>query len=170
MPPVPPSRRQVLAGLSAVTAVWLLPGCTGDDGDDGPDAGRAPDPDLDLLARTIADKQNLLAAYAATTTRHPGLAARLDPMRADHAAHLAALTSFRSDVPVPEASASAVPTAPAVPADPQRAVTALASAEHSAAGRRVGQCEAARDRQLARLIASIGGSEAAHTAVLRAGS
>ena len=84
--------------------------------------------------------------------------------------HLAALTGFRSDVPVPEASATAAPTGPAVPADAQRAVTALATAEHSAAGRRISQCEAARDRRLARLIASIGGSEAAHTAVLRSGA
>jgi hypothetical protein len=49
-------------------------------------------------------------------------------------------------------------------------VADLARAELSSANRRIGQCERARDRQLARLLASIGGCEAAHTAVLRSGS
>jgi hypothetical protein len=161
-----------------LTAVALAGGCTaGDDGPDSPGAdGGEPDPDLDLLARAIGEKQDLLDGYAATTARHAPLAERLAPMRADHEAHLAALTGFRPDLPAPAAvpsagpSASASPTGPTAASDRARAVEDLAAAEHTAANRRIGQCETARDPKLARLLASIGGCEAAHTAVLRAGS
>lgn len=155
----------------------LAGGCTGDEGPDSPGAdGGEPDPDLDLLARAIGEKQALLDDYAAATARHAQLTDRLAPMRADHEAHLAALTGFRPDVPAPAAapsaapSASASPTAPAVADDRARAVEDLAAAEQRAANRRIGQCGTARDPKLARLLASIGGSEAAHTAVLRGGS
>lgn len=152
----------------------LTAGCTsGDDGPDSPGAdGGEPDPDLELLARAIREKQALLDDYAAATARHAQLTERLSPMRADHEAHLAALTAFRPDLPAPaaEPSASASPTDPAVSSDRARAVEDLAAAEHRAANRRIGQCETARDPKLARLLASIGGSEAAHTAVLRGGS
>lgn len=176
MPPVPPSRREILQGLAGLTAVALLGACTaGDDGDDSPGAGGEPDPDLELLARAVEDKQDLLAAYEAAVTRHPQLTERLRPFRADHQAHLAALTTFRPDAPAaaPAASASASPTGPAGPAvsaDRAQVVADLARTELTSANRRIGQCEAARDRQLARLLASIGGCEAAHTAVLRSGS
>ena len=157
----------------ALTAAALTGACTSGDGPDssGPNGGE-PDPDLDLLARAIAEKQDLLDGYAATTARHAQLTERLAPMRADHEAHLAALTGFRPDVPTPAVapSASASPTAPSVASDRARAVEELAVAERAAANRRIGQCETARDPQLARLLASIGGCEAAHTAVLRSGS
>ncbi|MBA3745809.1 MAG: hypothetical protein H0X00_23325, partial [Sporichthya sp.] len=119
MPTVPPPSRRSVLQLAGVTALTVLAGCTG--GDDGPDTpgakGNEPDPDLALLARAIGDKQDLLAAYEATTTRHPQLSARLGPLREDHAAHLAALTGLRSDLPAPEASASASPTGRTVAAD-----------------------------------------------------
>ena len=160
----------------------LAGGCTsGDDGPDSPGAdGGEPDPDLELLARAIREKQALLDDYAAATARHAQLTERLAPMRADHEAHLAALTGFRPDVPAPAAvpspvlsagpSASASPTGPTVASDRARAVEDLAAAEQRAANRRIGQCGTARDPKLARLLASIGGCEAAHTAVLRGGS
>ncbi len=172
MPVPPPSRRTVLQ-LAGLTTFALLSGCTG--GDDGPDTpggrGAEPDPDLALLATAIADKQGMLAAYEITLTRHPQLAGRLEPMRDDHAAHLAELSAQqekkgRPDVPAPEPSASASPTG-APPSDRDQAVELLAKAELAAAGRRVGQCKSARSSELARLLASIGGCEAAHTAVLR---
>lgn len=170
MPPAPPSRRAILQALAGLSAFALLPGCTGDDGPDTPGAGRGePDPDLALLARAIIEKQDLLAAYETTLARHRQLGARLEPLRADHAAHLAALTDFRPLDPgaAPEPSASASPTGAAVPTERAAAVQALAAAELAAAGRRIGQCREARDPQLARLLAALGGSEAAHTTVLR---
>lgn len=171
MPSVPPPSRRSVLQLAGVTVLTFLAGCTG--GDDGPDTPGAkdnePDPDLELLATAIAGKQDLLAAYEATSTRHPQLSARLKPLREDHAAHLAALTGLRSDLPAPQPSASASPTGAAVLPDRAQAVESLAKAELAAAGRRIGQCESARDPELARLLASIGGCEAAHTAVLRSG-
>jgi len=156
-----------------LTAYPLVSGCTSDNDNDGsPGGGSTPDPDLQLLADGVATTQDLLAAYEATLERHPQLADRLKPMRANHAAHLAALTSFRPDLPTaaPGPDASASPTAPSVPPARDQAVEALAAAELAAAGKRVGQARNARDPKLARLLASIGGSEAAHTAVLRAGA
>lgn len=161
--------------MAGITALGVLTGCTGDD--DGPDAPGAkgePDPDLALLATAIADKQDLLGTYEYAIAAQPRLAARLKPVREDHAAHLASLTSFRPDLPTAEPSATGSPRpssspGPAIPSDPAAAVEKLAKGELAAAGRRIGQCESARDPELARLLASIGGSEAAHTAVLRAG-
>jgi hypothetical protein len=158
----------ILRGLAGA-ALLSLTGCTGDD--DGPDTpggkDSEPDPDLELLARAISGKQGLLAAYEITLTRHPQLADRLGPMRDDHAAHLAELTRFRGDLPAPDPSASAFPTGTVAPMDRNEAVQLLARTELSSAGARIAQCESARDAQLARLLASIGGSEAAHTAILR---
>lgn len=185
MPPVPPSRRAVLQGLAGLTALALVGGCTSGDDGDSSGATPEPDPDLELLARAIGEKQDLLAAYDAATARHPQLTERLRPFRADHEAHLAALTTARPDAPIAAPSPSASPTGPTGPTDPTdptgptgptvspdraQAVADLARAELSSANRRIGQCERARDRQLARLLASIGGCEAAHTAVLRSGS
>lgn len=176
MPTVPPPTRRTVLRLAGVTALGALAGCTGDD--DGPDTPGAkanePDPDLALLARAITEKQDLLESYLLTLAAHPQLAARLNPLGKDHHAHLAALTDVRPDVPTAEPSATGSPgpssnPGPAVPTDRAEAVEALAKAELAAAGRRIGQCRSAREPDLARLLASIGGCEAAHTAVLRAG-
>lgn len=171
--PASPSRRAVLRGLVGLTAFPLVSGCSSDDDNGGsPGGGSTPDPDLRLLADAVSTTQDLLAAYEATLARHAQLVDRLKPMRANHAAHLAALTSFRPDLPTvaPGPDASASPSAPSVPAARDQAVEALAAAELAAAGKRVGQARNAHDPELARLVASIGGSEAAHTAVLRAGA
>ncbi|HUR73584.1 MAG TPA: ferritin-like domain-containing protein [Sporichthya sp.] len=169
--PVPPlSRRAVLRGLAGA-ALLAAAGCTsGGDGPDTPGGKDAePDPDLALLTTVIAGKQGMLAAYEVTLTHHQQLADRLEPLRADHAAHLAALQGFRPDLPTPGPAASASPTGAVPPSAREQAVQLLASAELATAGGRIGQCQSARDPRLARLLASIGGCEAAHTAVLRAG-
>jgi hypothetical protein len=159
--------------LTGFGALGVLSGCTGSD-DHGSGGGTGePDPDLALLARAVADTQDLLATYDRALDAQPALAPRVRPLREDHAAHLAALTGFRPDLPTPGPSASAAPSStptPDVPGDRDKALELLARADFAAAGRRIGQCRSARDPQLARLLASIGGSEAAHAAVLRAGS
>lgn len=175
MPLVLPSRRDVLRGFAGITVAAVLTGCSRKHGNSpgaaGPAAG--PDPDLALLATVIADKSELIAAYDAAVARFPQLEDRVRPLRADHTAHLAALTGFRPDVPAatPTVPAAATPSAPPPAAGKgaqNAAVEDLATAELAAAGRRVGQCRAAADPKLARLLASIGGCEAAHTALLRA--
>jgi hypothetical protein len=158
-----------------MTVLAGLAGCTShDNGAKAPGAdGAEADPDLALLAQSIADKQDLLAAYAATLDSHSPLASLLGPLQLDHGAHLGALRRIQAqkaggpELSTPGPSASASPTGPLVPAKTDAAVEALAAVESAAAGRRIGQCRSARDADLARLLASIGGCEAAHAAVLR---
>jgi len=173
------TRRTVLSwsalGWSALAGVVGLSGCTYDPRPPEP----PPDPDTVLRDRIVADKRALLASYDATARRHPGLGKRLAPLRADHAAHMAALgapepTSTGPATPGPATPTGSAPgagaTAPAVPAAPRAAVRALVAAEAAAAALRVRDCVAANSPDLARLLAAIGGCEAAHAALLRGGS
>jgi hypothetical protein len=139
------------------------------------------DPDTELLRDVIAGKRVLLARYGALTARHPRLTTRLAGARADHEGHLRALSanphaaagSATAD-PAPSGApglpgASATPTATpgsVVAAEPAEALRDLAGAERAAAAARQLQCVAARDAELARLLASIGACEAAHGLVL----
>ena len=167
--PARPARRTVL-GAILLTGAGLATGACGDKRDPGPNEPSptpTPDPDAALVATIIEDKRALLARYAATVERFPGLSGRLAPLRADHLGHLSALNAppEQTASPTPAATPSAGPV-PAVPADRRAAARALAKAEQAAAGRRVPQCVEARDSDLGLLIASIGGSEAAHGSVL----
>lgn len=159
-----PSRRTVLLGLAGAAALATVTSCTSDDSPDGSGPSAAPDPDLALAAAVLADKLALVALYEATISRFGGQVGRLAPLREDHSAHAQALAGFAGPTTTPPAGPS--PTASTVPADRDRALSALAGAETAAAGRRIGQCETARNTELARLIAAIGGCEAAHAAVL----
>src|SRR5882724_5949632 len=79
--PAPLPRRAAL-GVFAAAGALALAGCSGE-----PPAG--PDP---LLA-DIADTEQLLSVYDRVLRAHAPLAARLRPLRANHAAHLNALRS-----------------------------------------------------------------------------
>jgi hypothetical protein len=143
-----------------------------------------------LAARVAAAEQALLAAYDAVVVVHPELAGRLAPFRADHAAHLGGLvpgatpstgvtlstapsnTTSSSTSPSSAAPLNAVPAGTAsanAPLSSPPASTAilrqLAELERSAAAARVDDV-VTTSGSLARLIASIGGCEAAHAALL----
>jgi hypothetical protein len=162
------TRRRVLAGFVAALVTAGVGGCSdrGSPRPPSPAPSPPPDPDAGLRASVVADKQALLERYAATVRRHPRLAGRLGPLRADHAAHLAALGGR----PGPAATGPAAPTVRPVPADPGAAVRALEQAEQAAAARRIAQCVRAVDGELAALIASLGACEAVHATMLRAGA
>jgi hypothetical protein len=155
------SRRGVLS--LAVVAVAGLAGCSNSpSGDKGaPGGGKAEDPDSAVLAEAIADVRDLIARYdTAPESAHKKLVA----LRADHQAHLGALGATDMAGPTPSSTFGATPSAkpssgPALYAD-------LAAAEKAAADRRVDQCKRATSADLARLLASIGGCEAGHAAVL----
>jgi hypothetical protein len=100
----------------------------------------------------------LIAQYDAVIAQYPAVSARLTAMRADHAAHLAAVGGS-----IPEATAT---PSGAPQLDMGQAVAGLAGAERSAASARIGDCRGAHDLGLARTIAAIGGCEAAHAALL----
>lgn len=151
-----------------------------------------------LLAQRVAVAERaLLAAYDAVAVAHPELAGRLAPFRADHAAHLhglvseAAPSSAPSSAPAANAPAASAPEVSAPPSgiapasaspfaagSPLAAVSSpasdtlllhLADLERAAAAARLDDV-AATSGSLARLVASIGGCEAAHAVLLVAGT
>lgn len=103
----------------------------------------------------------MLLAYDTAAAAHPDLASVLAPLRADHAAHLQGL--LPSAVTSPAAIASSNPVASISPSD--AVLVDLATLERAAAAARLTDV-AATGGSLARLLASIGGCEAAHAALL----
>jgi len=189
-----PSRRAVLAlpaaGLAAVGLAAA--GCT------GARSGGAPVPssaDLAAAASAARTERDLLAGYDAAIARHPGLAALLGGLRAQHAQHLAALaaqvptlaTATPSDGSggSPSGTAGTAGTAsPRVPASafapgnagpsagvddspPARAaaLTQLAAAERTAADAHRAGCLAATT-SLVPLLASLRAAESCHADLL----
>jgi len=162
-----PSRRAVLATGGALALSACLPGS------DGPPP--KPDPDLLLRLRAAEQVAALGAAYAAALAAHPGLSARLTPLAAEHRAHGDALRgSSASASGSPASSASGSGTGPGptatltVPTTPEATISWLTALEREHSHRRRAQSLRAGPA-LARLLASIGGCEAAHAALLERG-
>jgi len=175
-----PTRRVVLAAAATLP----LAAASGCDGANVLSAPPRPAPDVALLRSAIAAEQLMVAQYAnaLSDARNPGggtpaggrggspaaLAAALEPVLAEHQAHLAQL---RSRLIVPAGAAplpsERAPAGPAVPAPSGAAVAFLRAAEQAAAAAmldRLPQAPAA----LAQLFASISASEATHVPVLDA--
>ena len=142
------------------------------------------------VKRAATAERTLLLAYDTAASQHPELADRLAPLRADHAAHLVALTPgapTASASPQPSISPSVTPgrTEPAsrrpgpgrrrsgsstsnagsAASDLLVVLAGLASLERQAAAARLDDL-AATSGSLAMVLASIGGCEAAHAALL----
>jgi hypothetical protein len=149
-------------------------------------ASASPEPTISALSpdqlvaqRVAVAEQALLAAYDAVTVAHPELAGRLAPFRADHAAHLRGLvpgatpstTTPSSTTPSSTAPSTTAPTTasagPPLSSPPASSAILhqLADLERRAAAARLGDV-ATTSGSLARLVASIGGCEAAHAALL----
>ncbi len=172
-----PRRRTVLAwaaGLGPLLAAAALGGCadTVPATDDRAARARAA-----LRATAAADSVAQLARYDATAAAHPGLAARLDPLRSQVALHAqafgtapAAPSTSATPSAVPSGSARpSAPPAPAVPASPKAALAALADAEGRLADARTAALIAAPP-DLARLLASVAACGACHVLLLRGGA
>ena len=158
-----PSRRAVLIGSGLLVVAACSP-------DTEPQPPR-PDPDAAIRARAAGGVRSLVALYAAVSLAHPGLRSELAPLAAETTAHL---TALEPPTGRPTASASASPSATAsqpvaVPASAAGASAFLIRAERHEADLRVTQLATA-SAALARLLAAIGASEAAHATLLRAGS
>ena len=161
------SRRRAI-GIAALGLPSLFVACTRAV---EPQPRPRPDPDVAIRRAVADDVRALLAAYDATLRQHPGAARRLRALRQEHVTHLRALgepsaprgspTATSSGPPAPGSTVTATP----VPGAPTAAIAALAAAERAAARRRVSELATASPR-LARVIASIGASEAAHAALL----
>ncbi|XRQ03553.1 ferritin-like domain-containing protein [Actinomadura welshii] len=151
--------RRALLGRSAVLcgALLLLPSAA------GCAAETVAHEDVPTLAGAIASEQNLIATYEAARSADPSLAGRLDPVLADHRAHLTVLK--RHYVPgsgdrADEGGGILAPSAIPVP-DGSGVLEALRAAEDRAAAARTADAAKA-DPGLAQLLASIGACEAGH--------
>lgn len=159
----PLSRRTTLG--SALAAPIVLAACDIDPTSrpgDGSTANPEPPQDAELVATVVGALVRARAVLAAASVAVPGLAARLDPVAAAHAAHLDVLVGA-----VPE---SDVPTA-APPTIAPRAGSALVAVRRSEQRLlrdvRSG-CLEARSGDLARVLASIVASTSQHAASLAA--
>ena len=156
--------RRAVSRRALLTAAVVAPlaACTSDPAPPPP-----PDPDDVLREQAVERERSLLREYDAVLLVLPDLAARLTPLRAEHAEHLAALTGpppSGSASPTPAASAPDVPAVPP-PATAAAALVALVAAEReAAAGHGAAVLEASPE--LAALLASLSASESSHPVVL----
>ncbi|WP_340557396.1 hypothetical protein [Streptomyces sp. GSL17-111] len=164
-PPGPPSRRSLLrtgavglTGLGVVGALALTTGCSGGGREER--ERRAAERGARLRRAAAADSAALLKRYDATSAAHPGLAARLAPLRADVLRHTEAFGGGRQDDP--EASPS--PGAE-VPGERAAALAELAGAERRTARERV-RALADAPPELARLLASVAAAGEVHAFLL----
>jgi hypothetical protein len=146
-------------GLLAGAGLAGLAGLSGCLGDDEPKAAK-PDPLRPLLAGTLALRER----YDATAARHPDLAARLTPLRADHDAHAKALKAALAPG-APTTSPSPTPS-PSVPASAADALAALVTAEQQAQQAAAKACLAA-PAATATLLGAIAACRATHQAALQ---
>jgi hypothetical protein len=153
----------VLAGATGLAGTGVLAGCTDDSGKP------APSPSPDPLAPALRGAQALVELYAATSAAQPSLAAQLDPLLAEHRAHVAALRDAMGLPTAPPSASAGAPTASAsgvtVPDDPAAARSAVADAERAAQAAAVKDCLASRPEH-AGLLGSIAASRACHLEVL----
>jgi len=167
-----PTRRVVLAA-AALLPLAAASGCGSVDVLATPPS---EGPAVRLLRSAIAAEQTMIAHYG-TVLRgaHGGgadLTAELEPLLAEHRAHLAQLQSrlvipagsAASTQPSPSPSGRAA-TAPAVPTAPAAAVAFLKNAEQAAATALLTRLVTA-PASLAQLFASISASEATHVPVM----
>lgn len=155
-----PTRRAVLVG-----ALVLATAAACSDSAPPPPSGKPgevprDDPDRPVLDVARADTLTLLREYDAALIARPELAKDLRPLREAHQAHLQALGQ-------PGVDAAPSPT-PTLGAESKAALLRrLAAAEKATAGKRVTQCKDLRSGALARIVAAVGGAEAAHASLLR---
>jgi hypothetical protein len=167
-----PTRRVVLAAAAMLPFV-AVSGC---DGADVLATPPSPAPDVTVLREAIAAEQLMITRY--TTVLHQAgaangsassLAGALEPLLAEHRAHLAQLRS-RLIVPAGSKASSALPhgRVPApVPSGVSAGVAFLRTAEQDAATAMLQRLRGSPS-SLAQLFASIGASEATHVPVLNA--
>jgi hypothetical protein len=168
---VNPTRRVVLAAAAAVS-VAAVSGC---DGVKVLGAPPSPAPDVTALRDAIAAEQLMITRYAAVLrdagSSSAGLTAALEPLLAEHRAHLTQLQSRLIEPaggPAGSPSPSGRPASPsAPPTAPAAGVAFLRTAEQTAAAAMLDRLHSA-PASLAQLYASISASEVTHVPVLDA--
>jgi hypothetical protein len=167
-----PTRRAVMAAAASLPLVAVT-GCSGVDVLASPPA---PAADVGLLREAIISEQLMVTWYsevlrgsgnAGAAGGSASLTAALEPLLAEHRAHL---TQLRSRLIVPTGSASPSPSyrapgAPVVPTAAAAAVAFLRDAEQASATAMLDRLRGASP-SLAQLFASISASEATHVPAL----
>lgn len=160
------TRRAALAAVVGGAALAGGAGCGWLGGDGGSRTAAAPEPSplLPVLTGTLA----LIDTYTATISAQPALAGKLEPLLADHRAHVTALNAAMGG------AVSAAPSGPAtgspspgssVPDQPAAALAAVRAAERAARDASVRDCLAAQPRY-ASLLGSIAACRSCHLEVL----
>ncbi|GAA2322246.1 hypothetical protein OKJ48_42740 [Streptomyces kunmingensis] len=151
-----PRRRSLLASLAGAA---LLTGCT-DDGDDGARGAPSLSQEKRLNARAARESADLLGQYDQALAALPGLAARLDPLRAEIERHVEAFGGAAR----PSALAPSASTPPVAEKD---VLKALAAAERALSDRRMtALADTATPAEHARLLASVAAAGAGHAYLL----
>ena len=157
-------RRTTLTAAALVPA--LMASCDLDPPRDG--GGPAGDPPVDadslLVASVLSAIVSAEAVVAAASEASPGLARRLAPLAASHAAHRALLAEAAPDA----ATESASPAAPEDAAAPT--LVAVRRSEARLQRTAIEACVDASSGDLARVLASVGASTSQHLAALDAGT
>jgi hypothetical protein len=150
----------VLGGLAGTVVGGALAGCW--PGSNKPATPPPPHP----LTSAVAGTQALVDRYRTTIGGYPDLGARLEPLLANHRAHLDALRNAMG-LPSPSASPSAATASPSasVAADQAGALAALRTVEQAARTEAATACLAAR-AEYAPLLGSIAACRATHAEVL----
>jgi len=159
--PVPgPARVRRRTVLGAAGGGLLALGAAGcgpfDDG-----AGAAPPPAE--LTQVLAGAVTLISGYQTTVLAQPGLADRLNPLVADHSAHVSALLTATGQPTSPTPTATVAPSA--VPGDQAAALAQLRAAEQAAQAGAAAACVAA-PAGYAALLGSIAACRASHVEAL----
>ncbi|WP_326596250.1 hypothetical protein [Streptomyces sp. NBC_01803] len=149
-------RRSLLACCAILGA---SAGCTSGDDGTGQGGQAAAATPQGLRRRAARDSTALLARYDATVSAHPALAGTLTAFRDTVAAHVTTLNESETAAP------GAAGTTPEVPAEPDRALTALADAERHTADERLRDLAEAPP-EFARLLASLAAAGAAQSYLL----
>jgi hypothetical protein len=161
------SRRSLLragATLAVAGGIGVAAGCTS-----GPSTPAPPDPVTVALTALLKSEQALVAGYDAAISAHSQLGGRISGVRADHAAHVKALTALLARR---EPDASPSPSTAPAPADnslssgsSSSARQQLATLERQQATAAITGCLAASGDEAA-LLASLAASEMTHVEVL----
>jgi hypothetical protein len=166
-------RRQLLAASATTLPLFLAASACR-----RPEGLEAPPPlsaDVRALFAAVTAEENLTSLYARTIAAYSPLAPALEPLLAEHWAHLAQLRARIIEPPeatIPEKAPEKAPgkakSKPPVPDTRAAAVAALRAAEQAAV---TGQLRrlAGASPSLAQLYASIAASEATHVTALQAG-
>jgi hypothetical protein len=156
------SRRQLLAASPTTLPLFLaLSACK------GPAVLSGPPPVTDqttMLLHAVTTEQNLIWIYNKAAATYSSLAPVLDPLLAEHRAHLAKLRG-RVIEPPGRRVPVAVTVKPAIGATRAAALAQLAAAEQAAIATLMGRLGGASP-SLAQLYASIAASEATHVTAL----